>query len=360
MKNFFAVSLCLLASLGNAQTLDVAIPIRGLAIAAPLPDQLGSFLDFIDQELGPGGINTLVLRVDYNYQYQSHPELRNEIALSESEVKQLVAIAKKWDIRLIPQINLLGHQSWAEKPEKLLQVYPQFDETPHVKFPEKYEWPNKDGLYCKSYCPLHPDVHGVVFELVAEILEVFEADAFHAGMDEVFYLADDQCPRCAGKNKARLFADEVIRIRDFLATKDATLWIWGDRLLDGENTGLGMWEASQNDTWEAIKWIPNDVVICDWHYERAEPTAPYFAQHGLQVVSCPWRISAVGQQQVEQLLLYREHANDELKEKFQGVLHTVWSPVGPFLQRYYNDPDGEDSGDVQTLKALIEKYKSLK
>src|SRR5690606_24394606 len=101
----------------------------------------------------------------------------------------LVNICKKHNIELIPQINLLGHQSWASEVTKLLEVYPQFDETPGVIMPEKYEWPNADGLYCKSYCPLHPEVHGVVFDLVDEIIEVFEAKSFHAGMDEVFYIA---------------------------------------------------------------------------------------------------------------------------------------------------------------------------
>ena len=72
--------------------------------------------------------------------------------------------------------------------------------------PEDYEWPNDDGLYCKSYCPLHPDVHEVVFALVDEIMEVFEAKSFHAGMDEVFYIGEDECPRCNGKDKAELFA----------------------------------------------------------------------------------------------------------------------------------------------------------
>jgi hypothetical protein len=44
----------------------------------------------------------------------------------------------------------------------LLVKYPEFDETPEVKMPEVYKWPNADSLYCKSYCPLHPKVHGVV------------------------------------------------------------------------------------------------------------------------------------------------------------------------------------------------------
>src|SRR5690606_23082740 len=117
------------------------------------------------------GINLLVLRIDYNFAYESHPELRDENPLSLKQVKELVAVGKRTGIRLIPQVNLLGHQSWHSELGNLLQAYPEFDETPHIELPENYEWPNDDGLYCKSYCPLHPEVHDVVFDLIDEITE---------------------------------------------------------------------------------------------------------------------------------------------------------------------------------------------
>ena len=163
-----------------------SFPILGLSIAAPERENAKDFEKFIREELAPLGVNTLVLRVDYNYAYETHPELRNENPLTKQDVKSLVSTCKELNIKIIPQINLLGHQSWELKAEKLLEVYPQFDETPWVIFPEKYEWPNADGLYCKSYCPLHPDVHKVVFDIVGELIDAFETDAFHAGMDEVF------------------------------------------------------------------------------------------------------------------------------------------------------------------------------
>lgn len=117
-------------------------------------------------------------------------------------------------IKIIPLIDLLGHQSWDTHPGNLLKTHPEFDETPWVKFPEKYKWPNEDRLYCKSYCPLHPGVHDVVFPLVDEVCDAFEAEAFHAGMDEVFYIGEDKCPRCGGKDKSELFAGELKKIRD--------------------------------------------------------------------------------------------------------------------------------------------------
>src|SRR5208283_2440377 len=166
---------------------DSTLPIRGLFIFAPTPERLDDFIAFIHKELAPRSVNTLVLRVDYNYQYEGHPELRDGAALSKQDVQRLVVACKTDGIRIIPQVSLLGHQSWAGKPNKLLQVYPDFDETPWVKLKGELEWPNPERLYCKSYCPLHPKVHEIVFSIVDELCDVFEADAFHAGMDEVFY-----------------------------------------------------------------------------------------------------------------------------------------------------------------------------
>lgn len=247
-----------------------SLPVRGLCIAVPSAERVGDFVNFINDELAPRDLNTLILRVGYNYQYQSHPELRTEEALSRDDVKRIVEVCRQNKIRLIPYIDLLGHQSWQSEVGKLLEVYPEFDETPKVKLPEKYKWPNDDDLYCKSYCPLHPKLHEVVFDLVDELVDVFQADAFHAGMDEVFYIGDPDCPRCGGRDKAELFADEVKKVRNHLAQKNKELWIWGDRLIDGKTTGIGMWEASMNNTYRAINLIPEDVFICDWHYERAD------------------------------------------------------------------------------------------
>ena len=176
----------------TAQSLDSLLPVRGFCIAAPASKNVDRFIKFINEELAPRKVNTLILRVDHNYQYTSHPELAEADALSKADVQKLVEACRKNNIALIPQVNLLGHQSWASKTGKLLAVYPQFDETPDVKMPEKYAWPNADNLYCKSYCPLHPEVHKIVFDIVDEICDAFQSTAFHAGMDEVFYLGEPQ------------------------------------------------------------------------------------------------------------------------------------------------------------------------
>ncbi|QDH81625.1 family 20 glycosylhydrolase [Echinicola soli] len=368
MKHLIGFWSLLILGLGSIlpvqaqKTAPDVLPVRAFAIAAPAPDEVEQFVTFIDEELGPRNINVLILRVDYGYEYQSHPELRNGEILTKVQAKQMVAICKKHNIRIIPQINLLGHQSWHSNLGKLLEVYPEFDETPHIELPEKYEWPNQDGLYCKSYCPLHPEVHQVVFDLVDEICAVFEADAFHAGMDEVFYIGDDQCPRCGGRDKAKLFADEVWRIRNHLAKNDRTLWIWGDRLLDGKTTGLGMWEASMNNTHRAIDMIPKDVVIGDWHYERPDQTAVYFAMKGFRVLTCNWRKPEVSEKQVEDMYRFRASATKEMKPNFYGMMQTVWSGAGSFMEGFYeNKPDREGGNETawHTFRAMFDKVNEL-
>jgi hypothetical protein len=341
------------------QTLDSLLPVRGLCIGAPAPKEIERFIKFINEELVPRKVNTLVLRVDYNYQYETHPELREDSSLAKDDIKKLVSACKANNIRLIPQINLLGHQSWANETNKLLSVYPQFDETPYVKMPEKYKWPNADNLYCKSYCPLHPDVHKVVFDLMDEICDAFETDAFHAGMDEVFYLGEDKCPRCGGRDKAELFAGEVWVLRDHLAQKNRNLWIWGDRLLDGKTTGLGMWEASYNNTYRAIDMIPKDVMICDWHYERADKTPVYFAMKGLDVITCPWQNAQAALLQTEDMVNFKNQSSKAMQPHFYGMMQTVWSDAASFLDGFYGKMKDEKGGDNTAWNCFIAMYDKI-
>ncbi len=348
---------------------DSVFPVKGFCINSPSPSELDRFIKFVSDELVPRGVNTLLLLGDYNYQFKTYPQLSDSGALSRDDVKKIVAVCKKNKIKIIPQINLLGHQSWSNKTGNLLRHFPEFDETPHIKMPEKYVWPNDDFLYCKSYCPLHPDVHKVLFAVIDELCDAYEADAFHAGMDEVFYLGDDKCPRCQGTDKAELFAGEVIRVRNHLAARGRELWIWGDRLLEGKITGLGFWEAAYNYTWRAIDMIPKDVVICDWHYERPDQTPVYFAMKGFRVVTCPWRTPPTAVIQTEDMARWRKYATPEMRPRYYGMVQTTWMDTGGFMDGFYGNlsaramgaahPRNPDYTPWATFRAMFTKIAEL-
>ncbi len=371
MKKLSLFSFVLfLASVFNSVTYSQVSPdkifqVKGFSCTSPRHNEVDRFVKFIGDELAPRGVNTIVLFVcdkDYNYQFESYPQLSDPSLLSKADVKKIVECCKKNKIRLIPQINLLGHQSWREKPNKLLEQFPQFDETPDIKMPEKYVWPNSDDLYCKSYCPLHPELHKVIFALIDEICDVFESDAFHAGMDEVFILGDNKCPRCSGVDKAELFAGEVNRIRDHLALKNRELWIWGDRLIDGRTTGAGMWEGSYNYTWRAIDMIPKDVVICDWHYERPDLTPVYFAMKGFRVITCTGRNPDTSVAQADDMARFRKNTTAELNPRYYGIMQTVWSGTDQFIDAFYGKQPANAAGrgnPADGFKALYKRVNEL-
>ncbi len=351
MRTIAALGVCCLAL-----TLDAAtppLPVRGLHLMAPKPGEMPLALRLIREGLPKEGVNVLVLEFDYNYQFRKRPEVADSGALPPDDVHQLAAACRQAGVRLIPQINCLGHQSWAGTTGALLRAHPEFDETPG-------KYPGNKGIYCRSYCPLHPGLHAVLFDLIDELAEACGADAFHVGMDEVFLLGESDCPRCAGKNKAELFAQEVRTLHDHLAAAHRGMWMWGDRFLDGETTGIGQWEASTNHTDPAILDAPKDIVICDWHYEEALPTAEHFAIEGFPVLTCPWRRPEVALAQLEAIRAVRAHANEVLAGRMQGVLATTWCGLEQFVKAYFGegpaDPAAAESAN--TFRAVFREIRA--
>ncbi|MFB3828516.1 MAG: family 20 glycosylhydrolase [Bryobacteraceae bacterium] len=328
------------------------LPVRGIHIMAPRAQDMPVAVRFLSESLPKEGANLVVIEFNYRYQYRSRPEVIQEPSLSLDQVKQLVAACRRGGIRLVPQINLLGHQSWRNTIHGLLRAHPEFDETPNLS-------PDNQGIYCRSYCPLHPKVHEVVFDLVDELADACEAEAFHAGMDEVFLIGEDECPRCRGRNKAELFAGEVRAIHGHLANRNRTMWMWGDRLLDGETSGVGRWEASMNGTHPAVNRVPKDIVICDWHYEWPVPTASWFALHGFPVVSAPWRKTDVALGQLQLIRASRALPTEPLRARTLGVLQTTWGSFENFARAYYEEP-GTDPRMVEAARCFRELFAALR
>ena len=152
-------------------------------------------------------------------------------------------------------------------------------------------------------------------------------------MDEVFILADADCPRCAGKPTAELFAKAVNDAYNHIVKKRGLeMLMWGDRLLDGRATGYGLWEASMNGTHQAVDLIPKDIIVCDWHYERKYPLQPtarstfpsvrFFADKGFRVLPTSFRDVQAVKTLIDQSLAVPSG-------KVLGHLCTIWRGLKP-------------------------------
>jgi hypothetical protein len=263
-------------------------PWRGIHLTSARRGDLPLLKRAIIEKLAPMGVNVLILEVNYNFKFRSHPELAGgERALQVEDARDLAETCRKHNIRLIPMFNSLGHQSWSRTTFPLLSKHPEFDESPEAPKDNK-------GIYCRSWCPSHPEVNKVVFDLIDELIDAFGADAFHVGMDEVFLVADPGCPRCKGKDPAELFAKSVNDLhRHIVGERKLTMLMWADRLLDDKKLkfGYGKWEASQNGTGGAIDLIPKDIILCDWHYEtraKGYPSVAYLQEKGFRVLPSSW------------------------------------------------------------------------
>jgi hypothetical protein len=150
----------------------------------------------------------------------------------------------------------------------------------------------------------------------------------HVGLDEVFVIGE--CERCKDTPNADLFAKAVNDYHAHLVGKRGVeMQMWGDRLLDAEATGYGLWEASANGTAPAIDMIPKDIVMCDWHYEVVSdyhnppedyPSVRYFQEQGFRVWPGGWNKPAAVRRLIE---VSRENAG----ENMLGYLATTWTSV---------------------------------
>ena len=93
----FLISIFFSFALFSQPSFDV----RGLCMGAPSKQDVPDFVKLIDEKLAPAGVNTLVLRIDFGYEFKSRPELRVDNPLSEADVKSIVNMCKKHKIKLL-------------------------------------------------------------------------------------------------------------------------------------------------------------------------------------------------------------------------------------------------------------------
>jgi hypothetical protein len=256
---------------------------RGVHVRLPQRAQTREFNRFVDEVLLPARINFAVIEVDYRFQFESHQELEDPLAQPPEFCTEISTLLASRGIRAIPEVNSLGSQSDAARNGALLAAHPELDETPKLKFGDK-------RLERRSWCPRHPQLPGIVFQLWAEIIKAFDSTYFHIGCDQVFLIADEDCPRCRRSSTWEILAAAVAQYHAFLRGRDNNLLMWGDRLLDARKLGYSKYEASEMGTADAIDFLPRDIVICDWHPAvRAEyPSLPHFQQQGFRTLACTW------------------------------------------------------------------------
>jgi hypothetical protein len=270
------------------------------------------------------GVNTLIVEVNYSFAFKSHPELRaGDNLITPAGAERLAALCRQHGVRLIPQFQCLGHQSWRSQTSPLLRVYPELDLTPGA-------FPNNKDIYCREWDPLNPKVNKIVFPLLDEIIDAFHADILHVGMDEVFLIGSARSPSTKGKDRAQIFAKAVNDLHEHVVKqRRVEMMMWADRLIDADKFHWGEWEASKVGTAGALDQIPTDIILCPWHYEKmaSYPSIPLFLEKGFRVLPASWR-------KVDASRALIEYCKKQNSPRMLGHLFTTWGGKKDALTEY--------------------------
>lgn len=306
---------------------------KGIVLTAPLTDEIDDVIRFIDEYLAPRGFNMIVMQVRYRYQFKRYPEVWGYDPLSYDDVKKLLAVCKKNNIKLVPKMNLIGHQSGfpneptdgilhghnqvlADIRDGLLRAYPDFDE----------QCGTREILYSRSICLSSRSAKIVVCELIDELMDVFESDMIHIGCDEVFNAG--LCPECAKKTRGELISGWINSLNDHIKKRGGQTLIWGDRLISVKDTGYNRWEASDDGSESSIDMLSKDIIVCDWHYDKYEKysSVDIFAQKGFKMMVSPWRDK-------NNFEVFLNYAIKHDKGHINGILMTTWCGSGDLAKR---------------------------
>jgi hypothetical protein len=306
---------------------------RGVHFGFNDPEKIPLLKKYISEELPRYKANTLVLMVNYAFKFKSHPEINERTMLDELQAREIARYGRNNNIKVIPLINCFGHQSWRPTSIRgLLRAYPQFNETPCM---------TGDDVLMYNWCPSDPRIAPIVFELIDELIDSFESDTVHLGMDEVLYLG--VCPFCSKKSPAEHMAKVVNEFYEHVVGRRGTkMMLWGDRFINGFETPYNPMNGSRNGTHPAIKQIPRDILLCDWHYHLHEsyPSVDQFEENGFDYVICGWR-------KQKAIRAFIEYATRHGKDHFKGYLHTNWGGIIPMLQYLVQDEAQEEEEEIR-------------
>lgn len=290
-------------------------PVRGMKLYLPPSDGIAYFKSFVDL-MCRYHYNTIVIEVGGAMEYKRHPEInegwvRRCEELTEYSGKTIEVQEKTylWYKNSIHVENGGGHYLSQEQvadlvsycKERMLDVIPEVPSLSHcdylmINHPELSE--RSEDPYPDTYCPSDERSYQLLFDVLDEVLEVFEPKAVQIGHDE--YYTVGLCDKCKGKSAETLFADDINRIYDFLKQRGVGTIMWGDKLINAINksgvpkggaerpmtnhyTGVYMGETIPA-TYGAIDLIPGDIGIMHWYWSMDETFEDVFLSRNMNMV----------------------------------------------------------------------------
>src|SRR5437773_564946 len=223
-------------------------------------------------------------------------------SLTPTEIRELVAYARRYHIEIVPEQQTFGHLHKALRLEK----YNELAETPYGDVLS----PQQEGTY------------KLIADWYRELNELFPGQFFHIGEDETFELGEGQSREAAkARGVGAVYFEHLNRVRDLLKPYNRRLMFWGDIALNHP---------------DLIGNIPKDMIVMNWQYGARDDfnaSIKPFKDAGLEQFVCP------GAHTWNQIFPNLEAAaknitnfvRDGQKAGATGMMNTTWADDGESL-----------------------------
>lgn len=212
-------------------------------------------------------------------EYYTYPWNKNSIhcengdggVLTQDECRDLAAYCRSRGLEVIPEVPTLSHSDY------ICLAHPEIAEIAQDEYPD-------------TYCPNHPDTYRYVFDILDEVIEVFQPHQIHIGHDETYSLAI--CDRCKGMDPVDLYVGDIRKIKEYLDAKNIRVSMWAEKLLraytkDGEpigGTGTAHIENNKDwpipPLWECRDRLPEGLLYSHWYWDFGSEHDKVFHDRG--------------------------------------------------------------------------------
>ena len=318
------------------------LPLRAVKMYLPAEDKMDEFYYMLDMFMHYG-YNALILEIGGAMEYKKHPEINEfwvesckELSeysckarklqqsqtwgkdsihiengggkfLSQDLVKEICAYARARGLEPIPEVPSLSHADY------LIAGRAELAERPEDPYPD-------------TFCPSNPKCYEILFDVMDEVISVFDPKVMHIGHDECYVIG--VCPRCKGRKSAEIYAEDIKKVHGYLAERDIRTMMWSEMLLNsydekwnpaggarytrrytpsgekftfkGQELEIqwghtispydvallpeGTVYTTIEETYPAIGMIPKDIICVNWYYFYYELGDMDFHYNGLPLV----------------------------------------------------------------------------
>ena len=286
---------------------------RCVKVYLPAREDIPFFREFVDL-CAFYGYNYMMIEIGGAMEYKRHPEInegweeycrkfqdyqgqsldiqnapcwaRNSIHMEngggsfllQEEVRELIVYCKAKGFSVMPEVPSLSHCDY------FLYRHPELRERAADDLPD-------------TYCPSNPECYRLLFELMDEVIDIFQPKIINIGHDE--WMSVGLCEQCRHREPADILAEDVIRIHDYLADRGIQTAMWADKLINAIGKQGQTWGGSRRvithqrtgafleeipATYQAIDRIPKDIILYHWYWSLNSEWEDALLQRGFPVV----------------------------------------------------------------------------